>query len=258
MNFYWQLAILLFIYMNIWFIISLLLKRNDIADIAWGLGFVLLSWAALIIGEAFKFQNYLLASLVSIWGLRLSWHIHSRNSQKSEDFRYKKWRVDWGKWFFLRSWLQVFMLQGFLLFLIALPVLMFHNSYVQPNAWLTGLGIVLWFIGFYFEAVSDYQLAQFKKIPENKSKIIRSGLWKYSRHPNYFGEVVLWWGFYFICLASIPFWPSIIGPVTITYLIVFVSGIPMLEKKYEGRPDFEDYKKSTSTFFPIPPTTPLS
>jgi steroid 5-alpha reductase family enzyme len=208
----------------------------------------------LCIAGGFKFQNYTLATLISLWGLRLSWHIHSRNHNKPEDFRYKQWRIDWGKWFYLRSWLQVFMFQGFLLFMIALPVSMFHKSIVQPNLWLLGLGISLWIIGFYFEVVGDYQLSEFKKDPASKGKIIRSGLWKYSRHPNYFGEVVLWWGIYFYCIASVPVWPSIIGPVIITYLIVFVSGIPMLEKKYANRPDYEEYKKVTSVFFPFPPS----
>jgi steroid 5-alpha reductase family enzyme len=252
MNYYLQLAILLFVYMNIGFILSILIKRNDIADVVWGLGFVLLTWTAMFLAEAFEFQNYLISILVSIWGLRLSWHIYWRNHKKAEDFRYKQWRIEWGKWFYLRSWFQVYMLQGFLLFLIALPVSIYQNSLLESNSWFTGIGIIIWIIGFYFEAMSDYQLSEFKKHPENKGKIMRKGLWKYSRHPNYFGEVVLWWGIYLFCLSSIDVWPSVAGPLIITYLIVFVSGIPMLEKKYAGRADFEEYRKATSIFFPFP------
>lgn len=253
MNYYLYLALVLFVYMNFWFILSIRVRRNDIADVAWGLGFVLLSWVSLLFAGAYNFQNILLSTLMSIWGLRLSWHIGTRNRKKHEDFRYKKWREDWGKWLHLRSWLQVYMLQGTFLFLIALPVMIYHEQAPQPFSWYYLPGIILWCIGFYFEAVGDYQLERFKKDPENKGKIIRSGLWKYSRHPNYFGEVILWWGIYLMCLHSIPFWPSIISPLLISYLIVFVSGVPMLEKKYKGNAEFEEYKKSTSIFFPLPP-----
>lgn len=253
MNYYIQLAIFLFVYMNIGFILALWLKRNDIADVAWGPGFVLLNWISVITRDAFDFQNIILSILITIWGIRLSVHVLSRNRNKPEDFRYQQWRRDWGNWFYLRSWLQVFMLQGVLLFLIALPVLMFHEYSVQPYSWFYFPGLLLWCIGFYFEAISDYQLAAFKKNPENKGKIICSGLWRYSRHPNYFGEVLLWWGIFIMCMHSIPIWPSIIGPIIITWLILFVSGIPLLEKKYAGRPDFEEYKRKTSIFLPLPP-----
>lgn len=253
MNYYLQLAIFVFIYMNFWFMLSVRLKRNDIADVAWGPGFVLLSWVSMLMAEAYNFQNLLLSILISIWGIRLSWHIGARNCNKSEDFRYNQWRSDWGKFLHLRAWLQVYMLQGTFLFLIALPVVIYHIQGPHALSWYFIPGIILWCIGFYFEATSDYQLARFKKDPKNKGKIIRTGLWKFSRHPNYFGEVLIWWGVYLMCLPYIPIWPSIISPVLITCLIVFVSGIPMLEKKYKGNSEYENYKKSTSVFFPLPP-----
>jgi steroid 5-alpha reductase family enzyme len=238
--------------MNFWFIVSLLKKRNDVADIAWGLGFVLVAWASHFIAHEFSLRILIVNTLVTIWGLRLALHIYTRNKGKAEDFRYKAWREQWGKWFLVRSYLQVFLLQGLFLFLISLPVI-FINQNRGPISIFDFLGIAVWIIGFYFEAVGDWQLSQFIKDPSNKGKIIQSGLWKYSRHPNYFGEVVQWWGIFLMAISLPNGIITIIGPLTITILILFVSGIRMLEKKYAGRADFEDYKRRTSAFIPLPP-----
>jgi steroid 5-alpha reductase family enzyme len=191
--------------------------------------------------------------LVTIWGLRLAIHIYSRNKGKAEDFRYKAWREQWGKWFLVRSYFQVFLLQGLFLFLISLPVILI-NQHTTALSFLDFLGIAVWIIGFYFEVVGDWQLSQFVREPSNRGKIIETGLWKYTRHPNYFGEVVQWWGIFLMAISLPNGILTIIGPLTITILILFVSGIPMLEKKYEGRADFEDYKRRTSAFIPLPPT----
>lgn len=114
------------------------------------------------------------------------------------------------------------------------------------------VGILVWLTGFLFETIGDAQLASFRKNPANKEKLIQTGLWKYTRHPNYFGEVILWWGIWLFTIGVGQAWLGLIGPVVITLLILFVSGVPMLEKKYEGRPDWEAYKKKTSRFFPMP------
>lgn len=253
MNYYITLAFILFIYMNIWFVVSLIKKRNDLADIAWGLGFILISWMSFFISENSGTRGLLVGSLVSIWGLRLAWHIHSRNKGKSEDFRYLAWRKEWGRLFYLRSYLQVYLLQGFFLFLIAIPIMETNKNLDLSFASLDFIGVLVWIIGFYFEARADAELAYFLKDPANKGKIIQSGLWKYSRHPNYFGEVILWWGIFIVSLGNSPFLHTLISPLTITILILFVSGIPILEKKYIGNPDFEEYKKRTSVFFPLKP-----
>jgi steroid 5-alpha reductase family enzyme len=253
MNYYLIIFLLLFLYMNLWFVISLIKRRNDIADIAWGLGFVILAWISFIISYEFTFRALIVNVLVSIWGLRLTWHVYRRNRNKEEDFRYKEWRKKWGRWFTLRSYFQVFIMQGIFLFLIVFPIL-FINKVSANDFTLTDLlGLFVWITGFFFEAVGDWQLKQFIKDPVNKGKIMQYGLWRYSRHPNYFGEVVQWWGVFLFALSLYQGWITIMGPVTITLLILFVSGVPLLEKKYSGREDFENYKKKTSIFFPLPP-----
>jgi steroid 5-alpha reductase family enzyme len=238
--------------MTCWFIFSVIKKRNDIADIAWGLGFILLSWLGLYLAKT-SLRGLLVNFLVSIWGIRLAWHIYKRNLKKHEDYRYAAWRKEWGKMFFLRSYFQVYLLQGLFLYLIIQPVILIHYN-VSSNLEIFDLiGLVVWIIGFYFESTGDAQLKIFISNPANKGKLMETGLWKYSRHPNYFGEVTQWWGIFIVAL-SIPLgFITIIGPLTITILILFVSGIPLLEKKYAGRKDFEAYKKRTSIFIPLPP-----
>jgi steroid 5-alpha reductase family enzyme len=238
--------------MSLWFWVSLIKKRNDVADVAWGLGFILIAWTSFFISENSGVRGILTSVLVSLWGLRLAWHIHSRNSRKTEDYRYRAWRKEWGKHFYMRSYFQVYFLQGILLFLIALPIMAINKNNGLPIGWLDVVGMAVWLCGFYFEVRSDAELTHFSKNPENKGKIMQEGLWKYSRHPNYFGEVTIWWGIFIISLGSARSVYTSVGPLTITILILFVSGIPMLEKKYEGRPDFEEYKKRTSMFFPLP------
>jgi steroid 5-alpha reductase family enzyme len=249
---YLILVAALFIFANIGFAMSLIKKRNDIADVFWGLGFVLIAWLSFLLTESQNSRGLLVNILVTIWGLRLAVHIQSRHRGQSEDFRYKAWRDDWGKWFFVRSYLQIFMLQAMFLFMIAIPVV-WVNLYPQPFGLFDFIGLSIWIIGFGFEAISDWQLRRFTHNTANKGKIIQTGLWNFSRHPNYFGEVVLWWGIFFFAL-SIPFgFTSIFSPILITILILFVSGIPMLEKKYENNSEFIEYKKRTNSFFPMKP-----
>ncbi|MCX6732482.1 MAG: DUF1295 domain-containing protein [Candidatus Roizmanbacteria bacterium] len=251
MNFYLLIALLLFGYMTVWYVVGLILKRNDVADIAWGLGFVIFCWISLFISEI-TVRGILVSALVTVWGVRLASHIYLRNRNKPEDYRYQTWRNEW-KNFYLRSYLQIYLLQGLFLYFIALPFLFINKSAVSGITILDIVGILIWFIGFYFESVGDSQLKQFVSNPENKGKIMDQGLWRYSRHPNYFGEVTQWWGIFIIAL-SVPFgYLTVIGPLTITILILFISGIPLLEKKREGRVDWEKYKKQTSIFFPLPP-----
>jgi len=252
MNYYTTLALILFVYMSLWFVFSLVKKRNDVADVAWGLGFVLLAWVSLFLSQDFGLRGILVNVLVSIWGLRLAIHIHSRNKGKTEDYRYLAWRKEWGKWFYLRSYFQVYLLQGSLLYLIVFPVLMIHSRSGSSLGWLDLVGVFVWLFGFYFESVGDAQLARFIKNSDNKGKLMQTGLWAYTRHPNYFGEVTQWWGIWLIALSIPNGWMSIIGPITITFLILKVSGIPLLEKKMAENPDFAAYKKSVSLFFPLP------
>lgn len=251
MNYYLILVLILFVYMSLWFVFSLIKKRNDVADVAWGLGFVLMTWTSFLFSSTFSNRVLLVGVLVSIWGLRLAWHIYSRNKGKAEDYRYLAWRKEWGKWFFIRSYLQVYLLQGVLLFMIVLPVLIINKNSVSSFTWIDFVGVFVWLFGFYFEAVGDAQLARFIKDPANKGKLMQNGLWAYTRHPNYFGEVTQWWGIWLISLSVSGSLIAIIGPLTITILILKVSGIPMLEKKMEENPEFVEYKRKTSMFIPM-------
>jgi len=250
MNYYPTLGVVLWAYMTLWFLISLLRKRNDVADVAWGLGFVLLAWTSFFLSGSSGTRGILVGSLVSVWGLRLGWHIHARNRGKAEDYRYLAWRREWGRWFYLRSYAQVYLLQGVLLFLIALPVLIINRVEGKTFGFLNGIGVCVWLFGFLFESVGDAELARFVNDPLNRGKIMQSGLWRYTRHPNYFGEVAQWWGIWLAALGVPGSWFAIIGPLTISILILKVSGIPMLEKKMAENPDFAEYKRRTSVFLP--------
>jgi len=186
--------------------------------------------------------------LVCVWGFRLSYHIYSRNRGKPEDFRYLQWRKEWGKTFFWRSYLQVYVLQALLLLIISSPLLWtaLYNPSWSP---FTTAGMAVWGIGFFFQSVGDYQLAEFVKT-KKPGEIMQTGLWKYSRHPNYFGEILMWWGL-FVMVLPMPYgYAMLISPVTITLLLVYVSGVPMLEKKYADNPAYQEYKKRTSALVP--------
>ncbi len=252
MSYYVTLMLVLFVYMSLWFVVSLIKKRNDVADVAWGLGFVLMTWVSFFISGDSGIRGLLVGVLVGIWGLRLAWHIHTRNKGKAEDYRYLAWRKEWGKWFYPRSYVQVYLLQGLFLFLIVMPVLRINQGVGTALGILDVLGVAIWLFGFYFESVGDAQLARFIKDPANKGKLMQSGLWAYTRHPNYFGEVTQWWGLWLIALSVPNGWLGIIGTITITFLILKVSGIPMLEKRMAENPEFAEYKRRVSMFIPLP------
>jgi steroid 5-alpha reductase family enzyme len=250
---YYVLSVVTLLYVTFWFFISLALKRNDVADIAWGVGFFLATFVTYFTFGMEVDRGLFVMVLVLVWALRLSLHIYSRNKGKKEDYRYKKWRDDWGKWFYVRTYLQVFVLQGVLMLVVVSPAIIINIYRGGSVTVLDFIGLAVWLVGFVFESVGDYQLRQFIKNPDNKGKIMNSGLWKYTRHPNYFGEVTQWWGVFIIAL-SVPYgYVGVVGPLLITFLILKVSGIPLLEKNMEGNPAFQEYKKRTSIFFPLPP-----
>jgi steroid 5-alpha reductase family enzyme len=242
--------LLIFVYMNLVFVIAHTKKDNSAADVAWGMGFILIAYFTLFKNGLFLPRHLLLTGMITLWGLRLSGHIFLRNMGKTEDQRYRRWRESWGKYVFLRSFLQVFMLQGLLLVIIAYPIVLINISRTQGLNLLDLFGFLVWLIGLIFETVGDYQLYCFLKNPNNIGKILTTGLWSYTRHPNYFGEVLIWWGIFFVTLSVPLGWTAIVSPITITYLLLFVSGIPMTEKLFEGNPAYEEYKKRTNRFFP--------
>lgn len=241
---------IIWIYMTAMFIIAIIISDNSIADIAWGMGFIIVTFATLYINNTISARNVIIALMVLAWGTRLSIRIFKRNFGKGEDWRYKKWREEWGGLFLARSYMQVFMLQGLFLILNIFPVLIINSAPEIQLKWTDFAGVLVWLAGFFFEAVADYQLDLFVNNPGNRNKILDTGLWKYSRHPNYFGEALMWWGI-FIAGLSVPHgWAGIIGPVTITLLIRFVSGVPLTEKFMEKIEGFDAYKKKTNIFVP--------
>lgn len=239
-------------YMTAWYAVSLLLRRNDLADLAWGPGFVCIA-AFVVLRRPPDARLLLVAALVSLWAVRLAWHVGSRISGTSEDFRYAKWRAEWGRWFYLRTYLQVFVLQGLFMLVVSAPVLVTGASRGGPLGLFDLLGGAIWLAGLAFEAVGDAQLTRFKRDPANRGRIMREGLWAWTRHPNYFGESLAWWGLGVVALAVPGGWLAAVGPATITFLLVKVSGIPMLEAKHAGEPAFEEYRRTTSAFVPLPP-----
>lgn len=243
-------AIILFFYMTTLFVIAMIRKDNSVADVAWGPGFVIVTWATLFINRSFGASQFVTASLVTVWGLRLAIRIFRRNRGRGEDPRYRKWREEWGNHFVLRSYLQVFLTQGFVLLLNVTPVIIMMSSGRNGMDWTAWLGLAVWCFGFVFEAAGDYQLDSFLKDPENRGVVMDLGLWKYTRHPNYFGESTMWWGIFIIALAAPWGWVGVIGPVVITGMIVFVSGIPLTEKLTEKASGWKSYKQKTSAFVP--------
>jgi steroid 5-alpha reductase family enzyme len=235
--------------MNLWYVISQIKKRNDVADIAWGLGFVLLSMTGVMMNPNTK--NILIFALVAIWGLRLAYHIGTRVFKStSEDKRYQKMREEWKGSAAINSWYRIFMNQGFFLLLVASSILAANNSPTSEINMVNILWILLWIFGFTFEVIWDKQLKEFLSKAENKGHIMKSGLWKFTRHPNYFGEATLWWGLWLITYWAELFWFGLIWPITITILLRFISGVPLAENRYKDNQEFIDYAKKTPAMIP--------
>jgi steroid 5-alpha reductase family enzyme len=244
--------VLIQVMMALLWIVSIRLKNVSIVDPFWGLGFVVAALLYFMKGEGFEVRKILIMTMTALWGLRLSIYLWWRNAGKGEDFRYRQFRQDFGeKRYWWISYFQVFFLQGVLMWLISAPLLgaQFYGSEVNLG-WLDFLGVFLWVVGFTFEAGGDFQLARFKSNPENKGKVLNSGFWRYTRHPNYFGDAAVWWGFALVCMAAGSFIP-VMGSLLMTALIIRVSGVALLEKTLTTtKPEYADYKRKTSAFLP--------
>lgn len=246
-------ALVVWVFVSVLFLVSVIIKRNDIADIAWGPGIALVGWTAVLAAGVRDTATLILLGLVTVWALRLAIRIGARFARKKEeDPRYKVWRETW-KYFYTRSYAQVFLLQGFLMIPMGYPIVHMAVFGAPSVGGLFLLGTFVWLTGFVIELVADAQLDRFLKDANNKGKLMQSGLWKYSRHPNYFGEVLLWWGIWIALLSTSYFYVALVSPLLITFLILKVSGIPMLENLMEKHPDWEVYKQKTSVFFLLPP-----
>lgn len=232
-------------------LVSLVLKNASIIDPIWGILFLIqTSLYFIFAADGYEGRKLLILILVAVWSLRLSIYIGWRNWGQPEDFRYAKWREENGSHWWWYSYLKVFLLQGVIAWSISTPLLV--AKYSDSPTHLTifdGIGVVIWAYGFFFEAMGDYQLARFKADPTNKGKVLNTGVWRYSRHPNYFGDAAQWWGFYLIALAAGGFW-TIYAPAIMTYLLVFVSGVAMLERSMKKKPKYDDYMATTSAFIP--------
>jgi len=244
-------GITIFTYMVLIYLIAQSVKNNSIVDIGWGLGFVIMTFILIISSEKIFPSMLILSLMILIWGIRLSFYIYQRNLGKPEDFRYANWRKEWGKRQAWIAFFKIFMLQGVIMWIVATPIMLvfFRNT---PLPGLTGIaGIIIYLSGLIFEVIGDSQMKKFKTVPENQGKIITIGLWKYTRHPNYFGEALLWWGIGIYTFSVSGFWYCFISPVIITLLLRYVSGVPMLEEKYKNREDFRIYASRTSIFIPL-------
>ncbi|WKK66648.1 DUF1295 domain-containing protein [Lutimonas zeaxanthinifaciens] len=247
-----QAVIGVFVMMTLLWLCSIYLNNVSIVDNFWGMGFVLVVWILASQSDALYTRDYLLILLVTLWGTRLSVYLMQRNYGKKEDYRYQEFRERYGReryWWF--SYFQVFLLQGALILIISLPFYgIFKKTVSDELNFIDYLGILIWVIGFVFESVGDYQLASFKKDPNNKGKLLTSGLWRYTRHPNYFGDAAVWWGYGLIAIASGAYWYSL-GALLMTYLILKISGVSLLEKSLSvKKPGYEDYMNSTNSFIP--------
>lgn len=247
---YNESALVLICFLHLAFLVAAVSKDNSWADVAWGLGFVAVAcythWRSPHPGSG------LLLVLTALWGVRLSGYLFLRKLQRpGEDWRYARWRKAWGRRALLRGYLQVFLLQGFFLWLIAVPL------WLRPGGsfghWIQWIGLGIWMLGFFWEAVADRQLARFKRDVANKGRIMRSGLWRYSRHPNYFGEILVWWGIFIIVLPWGQWMIYLVSPVVVTWLLARVSGVPMLESKYRENPEYRDYVSKTPALIPFLP-----
>ncbi|MGA1598449.1 MAG: DUF1295 domain-containing protein [bacterium] len=254
---WWPALPVLVVVVTLLWLISLPLKNVSIIDIFWGMGFVIASVAYWATTEEGSPRRFLILCLVAAWGLRLSLYIYWRNAGHGEDFRYAKFREDFGSGYWWYSYFSVFLLQGVLVWIISPPLLGSMLTASNPEAaelnGLDLLGVLVWTIGFVFEAGGDFQMARFKANPKNRGKVCDTGFWRYTRHPNYFGDSAVWVGYTLICFAGGMYWP-ILSALLMIALIIKVSGVMLLEKTLvETKPQYREYIERTSAFLPWPP-----
>ena len=235
-------------------LVSLLLKDASIVDIIWGFGFVVVAATVAAVGDGFEDRRYLLLSLVAVWGLRLSGYLAWRNLGHGEDYRYVAMRKKFGDRFWWISLFQVFLLQGALMWVVSLPVQLSATA-EEPASFgpLAFAGVALWTVGLLFETIGDAQLASFKAEPHNKGRVMDRGLWRYTRHPNYFGDACVWWGIFLVAAETGIGVFTILSPIVMTLFLTKGSGAALTERRMAGRPGFDEYVARTSGFFPLPP-----
>ncbi len=235
---------------------SVAARDASIVDPFWGTGFIVVTWVTFVFSPAPASRRMVIALLVTAWGARLSGYLAWRNLGKGEDRRYRQMRDKWKGKFIWVSLVTVFVLQGVLMWTISLPIQIGMRS--EPiSVWLTGVGVLIFASGLLFESIGDYQLARFKSNPSNAGQVLDHGLWRYTRHPNYFGDFLVWWGIYVVAGMNGQAWWTVVSPILMSLLLVYVSGVALLEKSLKERsPKYRDYVQRTSAFFPWPPDDP--
>lgn len=245
-------ALLFMSYLLAMFVIVDTKKDTSIGNFTWGGGCLLLTLYTFFMFGSYHPRQILITLLIALWCIRLAYYVWLRY-KKGADRRYIVWLEQWNyplvAFLFSAAW--VIGLNGFFALIMATPSALVN---ITPNQTALNLidfiGIAMWVIGFFFEAVSDYQMYTFKQDPAHKNKILQTGLWKYSRHPNYFGEIAMWWGIYLLAL-SVPYgWLTIIAPGAISITLLFVTGVPWAEQAMATLPGYEEYKRKTSMIFP--------
>ncbi len=239
-------------FMAVLWLVSLKLRNSSIVDPFWGTGFVIANWVYFALTpDGFAGRKWLIAILVTIWGLRLSLYLLWRNWGKPEDFRYQKFRSDAGAKWWWYSFFKVFALQGLLLWIISAPLLAAQISPTPDRLTVIDfLALLVWAVGFFFESVGDFQLSRFKANPANKGKLLDRGVWRYTRHPNYFGDATQWWAYYLIALVAGGWW-TLFSPIIMTILLRRVSGVTLLEKTLKNtKPGYQEYVERTNAFIP--------
>jgi steroid 5-alpha reductase family enzyme len=234
---------------------SLRLRDVSIVDIVWGLAGALMALSSFLMADGAPPRKFLITAMTVIWGCRLALHIGLRKSGKGEDFRYAAMRAERPDTFPRRSLVTVFLFQAFLIWVISMPAQV-AQLHPEPRGLtiLDLLGLGIWAVGFAFEALSDRQLRAFLADPANRGKVMDKGLWRFSRHPNYFGDSLIWWGIFLVAAATPGGWMTLFSPLLMTIFLMRISGVPLLEQALaERREGYREYMERTSSFFPWRP-----
>lgn len=246
---YWHGLIVAVCLSLLTWIVSLFKDDVSIVDSLWSLLFLALCITWFIEYEFTTPRSGVVLALVALWALRLSAYITWRNLGEAEDPRYQAMRRKYSPNFAIKSLFIVFLLQGTISLVISLPLLAAITGSRPLNSFDV-LATALVLFGILFESIADAQLAAFKAKPENRERVMNTGLWRYTRHPNYFGECCVWWGFYLFAVAAGGWW-SMLSPLLMTFLLLRVSGVALLEKDIvHRRPDYQQYIEQTNAFIP--------